>query len=156
METRKLYYEDCHLSKFTAQVTGCEEDSIVTSTGVTAPCWQITLDATAFYPEGGGQACDIGMLNGVHVWDVQERGGTVVHFCDGPLEVGTWVEGRLDQERRFYLMQQHSGEHIVSGIIHDRYGHHNVCFHMGSEVITSDFDGPIPPAVLPAFYAAAH
>ena len=147
METRKLYYDDCHLAVFESAVLACES---------VEGGWEIILDATAFYPEGGGQACDLGTLGNVNVLDVQERGETVVHLCDGPLEVGSIVEGRLDYERRFDLMQQHSGEHIVSGIIHARYGHHNVGFHMGSEVITIDFDGPIPAADLPAIEAAAN
>ena len=133
--TRKLYYEDCHLAEFTAVVTGC---------AATEKGWEITLDATAFYPEGGGQACDLGTLGGVAVLDVQERGEEVIHLCAGPLEVGCRVEGRIDYERRFHLMQQHTGEHIVSGIIHRRYGYHNVGFHMGANFIEIDFDGIIP------------
>ena len=135
METRKLYYEDCHLSAFSARVMGCEQ----TDRG-----WQIVLDATAFYPEGGGQACDLGTLGGVRVLDVREKGETVVHLCDGPLPEGETVEGVIEYDRRFDLMQQHSGEHIVSGIIHRRFGYHNVGFHMGADLVTIDFDGPIP------------
>ena len=135
METRKLYYEDCHLAAFSAQVLSCEES---------AKGWQIVLDATAFYPEGGGQACDLGTLSGVRVLDVREKDERVVHLCDGPLSVGERVEGVIDYERRFDLMQQHSGEHIVSGIIHQRFGYHNVGFHMGADLVTIDFDGPIP------------
>ena len=140
METRKLYYEDCHMAEFSARVLSCEQ---------VEKGWEIVLDATAFYPEGGGQACDLGTLGGVNVLDVQEQGETIVHTCDGPLTVGETVEGRLDWARRFDLMQQHSGEHIVSGIIHTRYGYHNVGFHVSSDVITIDFDGPIPAADLP-------
>ena len=135
METRKLYYEDCHLSRFTARVLSC------------CPAdkgWEVILDATAFYPEGGGQPCDLGMLGGVRVLDVQEREDTVVHLCDGPLEIGSQVEGVLDWERRFALMQQHTGEHILSGLVNRRWGYHNVGFHMGSQLMTVDFDGPIP------------
>ena len=154
--TRKLYYEDCHLAQFTARVTGCRETALVTSTGTTAPGWEATLDATAFYPEGGGQACDLGTLGGAQVWDVQERDGEVVHLCDRPLEVGGQVEGKIDYERRFDLMQQHTGEHIVSGIIHRRYGYHNVGFHMGAVLTTIDFDGVIPAEDLPAIEAEAN
>ena len=139
METRKLYYEDCHLSNFSAQVMSCEE---------TDKGYAVTLNATAFYPEGGGQACDLGTLNGVRVTDVREKGEQIIHLCDAPLEVGAEVEGVIDYERRFDLMQQHSGEHIVSGIIHERFGYHNVGFHMGAELVTIDFDGPIPAEVL--------
>jgi len=138
--TRKLYYEDCHLSRFEATVIGCEKCE---------KGYEILLDATAFYPEGGGQACDLGYLNGVRVLDVRERGETVVHLCDAPLETGSIVEGTIDYDRRFDLMQQHTGEHIVSGIIHRRYGFHNVGFHMGSEMIEIDFDGMVPTKDLP-------
>ena len=138
--TRKLYYEDCHMRDFTAFVTGCREGE---------NGWEITLDATAFYPEGGGQACDTGTLNGIRVKDVQERREEIVHLCEGPLGVGTSVNGCIDWERRFDLMQQHTGEHIVSGIIHRRYGYHNTGFHIGADVIQIDFDGVIPAADLP-------
>ena len=147
METRKLFYEDCHLAVFTSKVLSC---------GKAGQDWEVVLEATAFYPEGGGQACDLGTLGVVKVLDVQERDGIIIHRCGGPVDPGTEVEGRVDYDRRFDLMQQHSGEHIVSGIIHARYGHHNVGFHMGSEVITIDFDGPIPAADLPAIEAAAN
>ena len=133
--TRKLYYEDCHLSRFCAQVVSCQKSE---------KGFEVILNETAFYPEGGGQACDLGTLNGLRVLDVQERGEEIVHFCDGPLEAGTAAEGVIDYERRFDLMQQHTGEHIVSGIIHRRYGYHNVGFHMGSEMIEIDFDGIVP------------
>ena len=135
METRKLYYEDCHLQSFAATVISCEQ---------TPKGYQVTLDATAFYPEGGGQACDLGTLNDVNVLDVRERGGEVVHLCDKPLEVGSQVQGIIDWSRRFDLMQQHTGEHILSGLIHAKYGYHNVGFHMGKEAVEVDFDGPIP------------
>ena len=133
--TRKLYYEDSHLSRFESRVTACEE---------TKKGWAITLEATAFYPEGGGQACDLGTLGGITVTDVREQGEEVIHYCDAPLEVGSIAEGILDYSRRFDLMQQHTGEHIVSGIIHSRYGFHNVGFHMGEHLIEIDFDGRIP------------
>ena len=136
METRKLYYEDSHIRTFTARVESCEE---------TANGWKIILDATAFYPEGGGQACDLGILGGARVLDVQEAGETVVHLCDGPLEAGATVEGVIDWERRFDLMQQHSGEHMVSGIIHSLYGFQNMGFHIGNGLVTVDVAGPVPP-----------
>ena len=144
MGTRKLYYEDCHLSVFPARVLVCVKSE---------KGYLITLDQTAFYPEGGGQPCDLGTLGGVLVLDVQEQGENVVHLCAQPLEPGAQVEGVLDYERRFDLMQQHSGEHIVSGVIHRKYGYHNVGFHMGSDVITIDFDGMIPADALPVIEA---
>ena len=147
MQTRKLYYEDSHLRTFTARVLSCEE---------TEKGFEVILDATAFYPEGGGQAADTGTLNGIRVKDTRERGETVVHFCEGPLEVGAAAEGIIDWEPRFHRMQQHSGEHIVSGIINRRYGYHNVGFHMGSDIITIDFDGVIPAEDLASIEAEAN
>ena len=140
METRKLYYEDSHLSRFTAEVLSCVQ---------TASGWEVILSATAFYPEGGGQAGDSGTLNGVRVRDTREREGAVVHLCEEPLAVGREVTGVIDYQPRFRRMQQHSGEHIVSGILHRRYGCHNTGFHMGTDVITVDFDAVIPPQALP-------
>ena len=145
--TRKIYYEDCHLAVFSATVTGCSQ---------TEKGYEVTLDATAFYPEGGGQACDLGALNGVTVLDVRERGEEIIHLCEQPLEVGAQVEGVLDYGRRFDLMQQHTGEHIVSGIIHRRYGYHNVGFHMGANFTEIDFDGVIPAEDLEKIEAEAN
>ncbi len=129
---RKLYYEDCHLRQFSARVTGCTP----VETG-----WEITLDATAFYPEGGGQPYDTGTLGTVRVLSVRERGEEVIHLCDGALAVGSEVTGRIDYGRRLDLMQQHTGEHILSGLIHKTYGYHNVGFHMGAQTVEIDFDG---------------
>ena len=133
--TRKLYYEDSHLSRFEARVTECRQ---------TEKGWEVQLSATAFYPEGGGQACDLGTLNGIPVTDVREQGEQIIHLCAAPLTVGENAEGIIDYERRFDLMQQHTGEHIVSGIIHRRYGYHNTGFHIGAGMIEIDFDGVIP------------
>ena len=135
METRKLYYEDCHLTRFEACVTSCRKEE---------KGYAVTLDATAFYPEGGGQACDLGTLGSARVLDVRERGDQIIHLCDSPLPAGEKVEGYIDYERRFDLMQQHTGEHIVSGVIHQKWGYHNVGFHVGAELVTVDFDGMIP------------
>ena len=139
METRKLYYENSHLYEFEATVLSCRQAE---------KGYAVVLDATAFYPEGGGQACDLGTLGGAKVLDVQEQGETVAHFCDAPLGVGETVQGSIDRARRLDLMQQHSGEHIVSGIICSRFGYHNVGFHVGKDAMEIDFDGPIPPEAL--------
>ncbi len=145
--TEKLYYRDCHLAQFRASVTGCTP---------TEKGYLVTLDATAFYPEGGGQACDLGTLGGVRVLGVQERDGEILHLCDGALQVGDQVDGAIDDARRFDLMQQHTGEHIVSGIIHRRFGYHNTGFHMGADVTTIDFDGIIPVEALAEIEAEAN
>ena len=147
MKTRKLYYEDSHLRRFSAEVLSCER----TDKGC-----EVILNATAFYPEGGGQAADTGFLNGIRVLDTRERGEAVVHLCEAALEPGTAAEGTIDWENRFRRMQQHSGEHIVSGIINRRYGYHNVGFHMGTDLITIDFDGVIPAEDLPSIEAEAN
>ena len=139
METRKLYYQDCHMRQFSATVTGCRQ----TETG-----WHITLNQTAFYPEGGGQPCDLGTLAEANVLDVQEQGDSILHLCDKALPVGQTVTGILDWQRRFDLMQQHTGEHILSGLIHQQFGYHNSGFHLGAEVMEVDFDGPIPADIL--------
>ena len=139
METKKLCYENCHLRFFEAKVLSCRE---------TPKGWEVILDQTAFYPEGGGQACDTGTLSDARVTAVREEDGTVIHLCDKPLAEGSVVKGELDWDRRFDLIQQHTGEHIVSGIIHALFGFQNVGFHVGADMTTIDFDGPIPQDAL--------
>lgn len=140
METAKLYYEDSRLREFDARVLECRQEG---------QHWLVTLDRTAFYPEGGGQAGDTGTLAGVRVLDTQEHAQEVIHFCDGALEPGMVVHGVIDYDRRFDLMQQHTGEHLLSGLVYEKYGYHNTGFHMGADVITVDFDGVVPPEDLP-------
>ena len=134
MEVKKLYYADSHLKEFTAVVTGCAE---------VKGGWAVTLDATAFYPTGGGQECDLGILGGANVLDVKEQGEDIIHLCDAPLEVGSRVDGAIDWQRRFDHMQQHSGEHLVMGQIFQKFGYHNVGFHMGGHLVTIDLNGPV-------------
>lgn len=131
METVKLYYEDAFLREFTAQVVSCEE---------VKGGYAVTLDRTAFYPEGGGQPADHGTLGGVRVTDVHEKDGLVLHTCDRPLAVGDTVEGQIDWQRRFDHMQQHSGEHIISGMLCAAFHCDNVGFHMGTDVVTIDYN----------------
>ncbi len=140
MECRKRYYEDCHLQRFTAEVQSCAAIS---------GGYAVTLDATAFYPGGGGQACDTGTLGGARVREVWEAEGRILHLCDRPLEPGDTVEGQIDYDARFDRMQQHTGEHILSGILFQRFGIHNVGFHMGAETVSVDFDGTVPESALP-------
>ena len=130
--TVRLYDLDSHLRSFTATVTGCAQSQ---------EGYRIILDQTAFFPEGGGQPADQGTLDGLPVLDVQERGGIILHTTSTPLAVGQSVHGQLDWEFRFSNMQQHSGEHIVSGLVNGLYGLDNVGFHMGSDAITIDFNG---------------
>lgn len=134
METKKLFYEDGYMKTFTAVVTAVEEKKDE---------YYIILDQTAFFPEGGGQAGDKGWLDDVEVLDTQEKGDIIYHVTKEPLEVGKTVTGKLEFEERFMKMQQHSGEHIISGIVHNLYGYDNVGFHLGTEATTLDFNGEL-------------
>lgn len=129
--TEKLYYSDSHLSRFTACVVDCREEK---------GGFRVALDKTAFFPEGGGQAADTGRIGEVSVLDAHERGGIVWHYTDAPVAVGMECECEVDFEKRYRRMQNHSGEHIVSGITHTLHGADNVGFHMGAECMTIDFD----------------
>ena len=145
--SEKLYYSDPFLQEFTATVLSCEQDKAG---------WKVVLDRTAFYPEGGGQPADTGILGDASVIDVREKENIIVHTCDKALTVGDTVTGRIDWARRFDHMQQHSGEHIVSGIICARYGCDNVGFHLGKDMVTIDFNHDISPEDLPAIEAQAN
>lgn len=134
METTKLYYEDPFLQGFTAAVTSCEEGK---------SGYLVTLDRTAFYPEGGGQPYDTGVLGEAKVLEVHDKNGVITHLCNKPLAVGASVEGKIDWARRFDHMQQHSGEHICSGLICERFRCDNVGFHMGTDTVTIDFNADI-------------
>jgi len=132
--TEKIYYQDSFAQTFTATVTSCTQDKAV---------WMVTLDRTAFYPEGGGQPADHGRLGGASVTDTREKDGEIIHFCNKPLPVGETVEGVIDFARRFDFMQQHSGEHIVSGILCGKFHCDNVGFHIGHELVTIDFNAEL-------------
>ncbi len=132
--TDKLFYQDGYQQEFTARVISCEEMK---------KGYAIVLDQTAFFPEGGGQYGDLGFLDSVRVIDTQEKGDLVYHYTKEALEPGKEVTGRLDWQVRFDRMQQHSGEHIISGIVHRRFGYDNVGFHLADDYCTMDFNGPI-------------
>ena len=134
MDTVKLYYENAYTQDFTAVVQSCE----AVKNG-----FAVTLDRTAFYPEGGGQPADHGTLGEARVLDVHEKDGIVTHLCDRALPVGAEVSGRIDWARRFDHMQQHSGEHIISGLLCSTFHCDNVGFHMGADVVTIDYNAPI-------------
>ena len=139
--TQRLYYEDAYLQEIDAVVTACSENG--------KGAFEIELDRTAFYPEGGGQSGDEGSLTAagsgvnVRISDTQEKDGRILHIAGQPIEAGTAVKGRIDFEKRFRRMQNHSGEHIVSGLVNSRFGYNNVGFHMGSDAVTIDFDGEL-------------
>lgn len=140
--TEKLFYQDSHLMEFEAKVLSCEPVNPAVLSGHSGE-YAAELDRTAFFPEGGGQYADTGVLGGVRVTDVQEKDGRILHLLEEPLEPGACVIGQIDWEERFMKMQQHSGEHIVSGLVHSTFGYNNVGFHLGSEECTMDFDGEL-------------
>lgn len=130
----KIFYENTHILDFEAVVTDCQ---------ATKDSYLIVLDRTAFFPEEGGQPADTGTLNDLPVRDVSIRNDIIFHHMEVPFENGTKVTGHVDWERRFDFMQQHSGEHIISGLLHKHYGFTNVGFHLGLTEVTLDFDGSI-------------
>ena len=146
MNTIRLFDQDSHLYTFTATV-------LSVTPGKAPDTLDVILDATAFFPEGGGQYSDRGMLENVPVVDVQERHGVIIHTVSAtPLhlsadafQVGSSVTGAVNAGVRFARMQNHSGEHIISGIVHRLYGYRNVGFHLGDRGdtpdVTLDFDG---------------
>lgn len=129
----KLYYSTPYVKQFEAKVLRCTKGK--------QDMFEVVLDRTAFYPEGGGQPSDMGTLGEANVISVHEKGGEIVHYTDRALEEGTAVTGILDWDRRYRNMQLHSGEHILSGLVNRKYGYDNVGFHMGSEEVTVDFNG---------------
>ena len=135
IRTRKLYYEDAYKTEFTAKV-------------VSANAGDIVLDRTAFFPEEGGQSADTGVLGGFRVADVKIKDGEIHHLLEdrnASFEAGTEISGRIDWQHRFSNMQQHSGEHIFSGLVHSTYGFDNVGFHLSDNEVTLDFNGVIGP-----------
>ncbi|MEG2928013.1 MAG: alanyl-tRNA editing protein [Oscillospiraceae bacterium] len=140
MSTEKLYYENSYLADFSGVVTGCTQEK---------GRFAITLDRTAFYPEGGGQPCDIGYIlvgeNRVDIVEVREKQGEIYHYSDSPVPIGNAILGFIDFDRRFDLMQQHTGEHILSGLVKQEYGFDNVGFHLTPKDMSVDFSGALTP-----------
>ena len=158
VSTGKIYYDDAYCAEFEATVVSFEGNALV-------------LDRTAFFPEEGGQSCDLGEIDGIRVKDVQIRDGQIVHFLEdreNAMEAdlaetsghsftpGQTVRGKIDWARRYDLMQQHSGEHLLSGYVHRTYGFENVGFHLTPEEVTLDFDRPVPTEDLPAVEEAVN
>ena len=134
--TTRLFDLDSHLRAFDATVLSCEPGKDGT--------YLVIPDRTAFFPEAGGQPADTGTLGDARVLEVQEKAHDVlVHVVDRPLPVGGMVHGELDWEPRLRKMQNHSGEHIISGLVHKFHGFQNTGFHIGSQDVTLDFDGVI-------------
>ena len=132
--TQKLYYKSSTIFEFTATVTS----SVKTENG-----YNITLSETAFFPESGGQCCDTGTIGGAKVIYVFECGSDIIHTVDKEISVGSRADCSIDKNIRFRNMQNHTGEHIISGLIHKYFGFQNVGFHLGTENITCDFNGKL-------------
>jgi len=130
MNTKRLFDTDSHIKSFDAEVTGVREGAVL-------------LSETAFFPEGGGQAADAGTLGGFAVTDVQEEAGGIWHYTRGAFAVGEKVHGVLDWETRLNRMQHHTAEHVVSGIIYEKYGFDNVGFHLTDDGAVFDTSGEL-------------
>ena len=157
-KTLKIYDRDSHLTTCEAIVLHCEFDEV-------HKAYAVILDQTVFFPEGGGQFADLGYIcenaseieSNNHEFNhepqkpvilanilvVQISEDIIKHYADAPLEVGTKVACHIDWNRRFDFMQQHSAEHILSGLVYRTFGCHNVGFHLGLYETTLDFDGPL-------------
>lgn len=134
--TKKLYNSQPYEKQFHGVVTQVREKEGV---------WEVALDQTLFFPEEGGQVCDMGTLNGEEVADVQIEQDVLWHRMKGEcaLKVGQEVTGTIDFARRYDLMQQHTGEHILSGTIYRNFGYANVGFHCSTDIVTVDVGGPL-------------
>ena len=133
IRTKKLYYEDPYATQFTARVISSRAGDVV-------------LDETLFFPEEGGQSANTGVLSGVRVVDVKIQDGEIHHMLEdsgASFAKGQEIAGEIDWERRFSNMQQHSGEHLFSGLVHSAYGFDNVGFHLSDNEVTLDFNGVI-------------
>ena len=133
MRTTKLYDIDAYETEFEGRVVSCveKENSL----------YEVVLDQTLFFPEEGGQTPDKGTLNGIEVLDVQMKGDVIIHTLAQSFKEGEAVKGEINWQHRFFNMQQHSGEHIFSGLAYKKFGYHNVGFHLSNQIVTMDFDG---------------
>ncbi len=134
MKTQRLYYEDSYIKEFNAEAISCEKRD---------GFYAVILDKTAFFPEGGGQKSDSGYIGDMFVYDVQQENGEIIHKTKEPVTEGAEYFCKIDWSLRFSRMQNHSGEHIVSGLVHKKYGFDNVGFHMDDEYVTIDFNGEL-------------
>lgn len=134
--TEKLYDLDAYATEFEAEVLECTPDK---------NGFLIVLDRTLFFPEEGGQSCDKGTINNIEVDSVKIKNNVIYHMVSKPVSVGTKVKGCIDFNHRFSNMQMHSGEHIFTGLIHNKYGLNNVGFHLSDNSATMDYDGKLTP-----------
>lgn len=146
MTTKKLYDIDAYQTEFEANVISCVEQEKKNSDGSKTIVYEVILDQTLFFPEEGGQTPDKGVLGGIEVLDVQIQKDCIRHYLATPLIMGETVHGEIDWQHRFFNMQQHSGEHLFSGLAYRKYGRKNVGFHLSNQIVTMDFDGVLTEA----------
>ncbi len=132
--TEKLYYKDAYLKEFSSKALSSDKEG---------EGYAVVLEKTAFFPEEGGQYSDRGELGGARVINVLEKEGVIYHITDAPLNVGDTVFGKIDFAERYEKMQCHTAEHILSGLIHKKYGLNNVGFHLGALDVTMDISSPL-------------
>ncbi len=130
----RLFDINSYIKEFTTTVISLKEKKGM---------YLIELEDTAFFPEGGGQKSDTGTLNNIEVFCVQEIDNKIYHFTHTPIEVGAMVKGVINWDERFYKMQNHTAEHIISGLVFKKFGYDNVGFHLGDNIVTMDYNGPI-------------
>ena len=135
MKTEALYDRDAFAKDFVGKVISCEEVKLKDKTA-----YKVVLNQTAFFPEQGGQTSDIGTLDAAKVMDVQIEDEVIYHYCTSGFLIGEEVHGVIDWEHRFNNMQQHTGEHIFTGIAHNTYGADNVGFHLSDNTVTLDLN----------------
>lgn len=145
MTTHRLYYDDAYLQNFEAHVLICIPTKPVCTDSRLQVAWEVLLDRTAFYPSSGGQPNDLGRLGEAVVLDVRDDGEEIAHILDRELPRGE-IAGRVDWARRLDHMQQHTGQHLLSAIFHERFGLPTVSFHLGGDICTIDLRGPEPSA----------
>lgn len=150
MSTFELYYSHPYKTDFEADIISIDACDTEKST------YKVILNQTLFFPEAGGQSCDKGEIIFENITTAVENvqidnDGIITHYIhsSSPLDtkslVDTGIRGRIDWEHRFSNMQQHSGEHIFSGIVHEKYGYDNVGFHLSDNSVTMDYNGYLSP-----------
>lgn len=145
--TEKLYDTDAYQTEFTASILSISPRSEKNSLSL----YDVILNRTLFFPEEGGQNADQGTINGYPVTDVQIKDNIIIHTIavdstllpafEADLTIGKEIEGKIDWNMRYSNMQQHSGEHIISGLVHAHFGYNNVGFHLSPQTVTLDFNG---------------
>ena len=134
--TERLYLIDSHLFENQCTVLSCEPAK---------EGFDVMVDKTVFFPNKGGQPCDTGILGGVKVVDVRESGDELILRTEGPLPVGETVTGHIDEKRRLDIMEQHTGEHVLSWCAYKLFDAVNVGFHCALTYATLDLDKPLTP-----------